>query len=141
MVKKGSDIKTVDDLKGKTVGAQLGTTGADYAKKEVKGTKEVRTYDLVDDAFQALETGQVDAVINDFPISKYAERSHKNLTVVQTIPTGEQYGIAFAKESDELRGAVDDALAEIKRDGTLERLYKKWFQTAPPKAILEEGAS
>ena len=97
MVKRGSDIKTVDDLAGKMVGAQLGTTGADYAKNKTKA-KTVRTYDLIDDAFNALQTGQVDAVINDFPVSKYAERSKKDLVVVQTIPTGEEYGLGVREE-------------------------------------------
>ena len=68
MVKKGSDVKTVDDVAGKTVGAQLGTTGAAYAKDKTKA-KSVRTYDLIDDAFNALEAGQVVAVINDCPVS------------------------------------------------------------------------
>ena len=83
MVKKGSDIKTVDDLEGKIIGAQLGTTGADYAKDKTKA-KTVRTYDLIDDAFKALQTEQVAAVINDFPVSKYAEQSKPDLVVVQT---------------------------------------------------------
>ena len=98
MVKKGSDIKTVDDLEGKIIGAQLGTTGADYAKDKTKA-KTVRTYDLIDDAFKALQAGQVEAVINDFPVSKYAEQSKPDLEVVQTITTGEEYGLAFAKKS------------------------------------------
>ncbi len=98
MIKKGSDIKTEADLEGKIVGAQLGTTGAAYAKDKTKA-KTVRTYDLIDDAFKALQTGQVDAVINDFPVSKYAEQSKPELQVVQRIATGEEYGLAFAKKS------------------------------------------
>src|SRR5215213_9710373 len=54
MVKRGSDIKSTDDLGGKRVGAQVGTTGADYAKDKVDA-ETVRTYDLVDDAFKALQ--------------------------------------------------------------------------------------
>ena len=50
--------------------------------------RRVRTYDLIDDAFKALQADQVDAVINDFPVSKYAERSKQDLVVVQTIETG-----------------------------------------------------
>ena len=94
MIKKGSDIKTVDDVAGKIVGAQLGTTGADYAKEKTEAS-EVRTYDLIDDAFKALQTEQVEAVINDCPISKYAERSKPDLEVVSVIPTNEHYGFAF----------------------------------------------
>ena len=140
MVKKGSDIKTVDDVAGKVVGAQLGTTGADYAKDKTDA-KTVRTYDLVDDAFQALDAGQVEAVINDFPVSKFAEQEKPELQVVQTIPTGEQYGLAFPKGSDKLRQAVDDALNAIKQDGTYTQIYKKWFKQDPPDAILRTGAA
>jgi polar amino acid transport system substrate-binding protein len=138
MVKKGSDIKTLDDLKGQVIGAQLGTTGADYAKKKIDA-KTVRTYDLIDDAFNALEAGQVKAVINDCPVSKYAERAHKDLAVVRAIPTNELYGFAFPKSSDALRTAFNNALAEVKKDGTLEKISNKWFGTDPCKGL--QGAS
>jgi ABC-type amino acid transport substrate-binding protein len=140
MIKRGSDIRTVDDLAGKTVGAQLGTTGADYAKKKTKA-KSVRTYDLVDDAFKALEAGQVEAVINDFPVSKYAERSKKNLAVVQTIRTGEEYGLAFAPKSQALRRRVNEALKDMKDDDTYTKIYKKWFELDPPDSIFETSGS
>jgi ABC-type amino acid transport substrate-binding protein len=138
MVKTGSDVKTVDDLAGKVIGAQLGTTGADYANKETDA-KTVRTYDLIDDAFNALEAGQVEAVINDCPVSKYAERAHQNLTVVRAIPTNELYGFAFASGSDELRQAFNEQLAEIKKDGTLAKITKKWLGTDPCEGL--KGAS
>jgi ABC-type amino acid transport substrate-binding protein len=138
MVKRGSDIRTVDDLAGKTIGAQLGTTGADYAKDETKA-ESVRTYDLIDDAFKALQAGQIEAVINDFPVSKYAERSKQDLVVVDTIETDENYGLAFAKKSTDLRSRVNDALTEMKQDGTYARIYKKWFEVDPPARILETG--
>jgi polar amino acid transport system substrate-binding protein len=136
MVKRGSDIKTVDDLRGKTVGAQLGTTGADYAKKEIDA-ETVRTYDLIDDAFKALQAEQVDAVINDFPVSKYAERSKKDLLVVDTIETGEEYGFGFAKDATALRERVNRALQEMKDDDTYTKIYRKWFEEDPPDSIFE----
>lgn len=141
MVKRGSDIKSVDDLSGRRIGAQVGTTGADYAKDKVKGADTVRTYDLIDDAFKALQTGQVDAVINDFPVSKYAERSKKDLVVVQRIATGEEYGFGFNKEDTKLRDAVNKALAELKDDGTYTTIYKKWFEEDPPDSILKTGST
>ena len=130
MVKKGSDIKTVDDLNGKVVGAQLGTTGADYAKKNVKASS-VRTYDLIDDAFKALETGQVEAVINDCPVSKYAEKAHSDLVVVQAINTNEEYGLAFKQGNGALRTAVNKELTKLKDDGGLEKISNKWFKGEP----------
>ena len=140
MVKRGSDIKTVDDLKGKTVGAQLGTTGADYAKDKTDADT-VRTYDLIDDAFKALQAGQVEAVINDFPVSKYAERSKKDLVVVQTIETGEEYGLSFAKEDTALRDRVNRELRAMKEDDTYTKIYRKWFQADPPDSIFETPTS
>jgi polar amino acid transport system substrate-binding protein len=133
MVKRGSDIKTVDDLDGKVVGAQLGTTGAAYAKDKTSA-KTVRTYDLIDDAFNALEAGQVEAVINDCPVSKYAENSHNDLVVVQAIDTNEEYGIAFQKGSD-LRSKFNEQLAKLRDNGGLERISNKWFKGRP--CILE----
>jgi ABC-type amino acid transport substrate-binding protein len=112
------------------IGAQLGTTGADYAKNKTKA-KTVRTYDLIDDAFNALEAGQIEAVINDCPVSKYAERAHKDLVVVQAIQTNELYGMAFKKGSDDLRNAVNEQLAKLKDNGGLENISQKWFGGKP----------
>ena len=140
MVKRGSDIKSVGDLAGKRIGAQVGTTGADYAKDEIKGAETVRTYDLIDDAFKALQTGQVDAVINDFPVSKYAERSKKDLQVVERIATGEEYGLGINKEDTKLKEEIDKALNEIKDDGTYTTIYRKWFEEDPPDSILQTGS-
>ena len=137
MVKKGSNIKTIDDVKGQVLGAQLGTTGADYAKKKSVGAKSVRTYELIDDAFNALAAGQVVGVINDCPVSKYAEKAHPDLQVVQSINTNEQYGFAFASGSDDLRTAFNDALSEAKKDGTVKRIQDKWLGTDPCKGLPE----
>jgi ABC-type amino acid transport substrate-binding protein len=130
MVKKGSDIKTVADVAGKVIGAQLGTTGADYAKDKTDA-RSVRTYDLIDDAFNALEAGQVEAVINDCPVSKYAERAHQNLVVVAAINTNEQYGLAFRSGTDALRTAVNKELAQLKDSGELAKISDKWFGSKP----------
>ena len=133
LVQKGSKIKSTGDLSSATVGVQLGTTGASEADKLKKNGKisQVRTFDTITDAFAALENGQIDAIINDFPVSAYrAKTSNGSLVIVQTIPTGEQYGIAFPKDSNLLKPA-NKALAEIKKDGTYAKLYEKWFGQKP----------
>jgi polar amino acid transport system substrate-binding protein len=134
MIKKGSDIKSVDDVAGKTVGAQKGTTGADFAKDKTKA-KSVRTYAEIDDAFNALGNGQVDAVINDCPISKYAERAKPDLSVIQLLPTNENYGFAFKKGSTDLISEVNQALKEIVDDGTYQKIFTKYLSTDPCKSI------
>jgi ABC-type amino acid transport substrate-binding protein len=133
LVESDSDIQSTDDLADATVGVQIGTTGAAQAQKLEQDGKiaQVRTFNVVTDAFNALQNGQVDAVINDFPVSAdRAAKSDGELKIVENIPTGEQYGIAFPTDSD-LREKVNDALAEIKEDGTYEKIYQKWFDKKP----------
>jgi ABC-type amino acid transport substrate-binding protein len=134
MVQSGSPIKSVGDIGDGTVGVQLGTTGelkAKELKRQGKITGEVRTFDTIPEAFSALENGQIQAVINDFPVSAYrAETGGGSLEVVQTIPTGEQYGIAFPRNSDLLE-PTNTALEEIKKDGTYAKIYEKWLGQKP----------
>ena len=133
LVQSDSDIQSTDDLADATVGVQIGTTGAAEAQRlEQEGeVADVRTFNVATDAFNALQNGQIDAVINDFPVSAdRAAKSDGELEVVENIPTGEQYGIAFPTDSD-LRDKVNEALAEVKEDGTYEEIYQKWFGEKP----------
>jgi ABC-type amino acid transport substrate-binding protein len=130
MVRKGSDIKSIKDLTGKTVGAQRGTTGADLASK-IKDV-DLKQYELIDDAFNALAAGRVDAVVNDFAISAYASKAKPQLQVVQQVPTNEGYGLVFAKDQTTLQKAFNRGLATIRKNGTYAKIYRKWFGTAPP---------
>ena len=141
LVQSGSPIRSTDDLADATVGVQIGTTGAMEAE-DLAGAgqiAEVRTFNTVEDAFRALENGQVDAVLNDFPVSAdRVQTSGGALEIVQTIPTGEQYGIAFPPDS-ELIGPVNQALAQIKEDGTYAEIYEKWFGQPPETIPGTEG--
>ena len=134
MVQSGSPIKSVDDIGDGTVGVQLGTTGelkAKEFKEQGKITGEIRTFDTITDGFSALENGQVDAIINDLPVSlDKANQSDGTLEVVQNIPTGEQYGIAFPTGS-ELLEPTNKALEEIKKDGTYVKIYEEWIGQKP----------
>jgi len=138
MVKRGSSIKTVDDFAGEVVGAQRGTTGAAYAEDETDAAT-VRAYPGIEDAFNALQAGQISAVINDCPISKYAERSKPDLQVVQALPTGEEYGFAFQKGSTALQDAVNGALSEIQEDGTFTRIFESYLAEEPCENIATAG--
>ena len=133
MVRSGSDIKTTDDLAEANVGVQIGTTFADQAaalKEEGKAT-EVTTFDTGEDAFAALENEAVDAVLADLPFAQdKAESSGGSLEVVQTISTGEQYGIALPKDSPD-RERINQGLQEVKDDGTYERLYEEFLGVKP----------
>ena len=85
-------------------------------------------------SFEALQKGQVEGVIYDLAVAQNrVEKSDGELRMVETVPTGEQYGIAFAKDSD-LVEPVNQALAEIKADGTYEEIYERWIGV-PPEEI------
>jgi polar amino acid transport system substrate-binding protein len=135
VVTTGSDISTVDDLEGATVGAQDGTTGETYANDETPAS-EVRGYPEGPDALNALRADQVDAVIIDEPVAEDVIKRQGGLEITQ-IPTGELYGLPVAEDNDTLREQVNAALAEMKDDGTLARLYQKYFQIEPPPQVLE----
>ena len=134
LVPSDAGIGSVNDLGDATVGVQIGTTGeikANEFKDQGKIQGDVRTFDTIEDAFAALNNGQIEAIINDLPVSQDEVNSSDGaLEIVQVIATGEQYGIAFPKDSD-MRQDVNAALAEIKEDGTYEEIYKKWIGRAP----------
>ncbi len=130
MVQADSDITSLDQLQGKTIGAQRGTTGADLAATVPGAT--IKRYDIIDDAFNALAQGRVDGVVNDFAISAYAAAQKPQLKVVAQIPTQEGYGLVFPKDNPALRDAFNTGLAKIKADGTYDEIYTKWFGEAPP---------
>lgn len=134
LVRADSDIATAEDLAGKIVGAQDGTTGETYASDETDAD-EVRPFPEIDDAYNALEVGQVDAVLNDLPSVQAAVEEKEGLEVVDTFDTDEQYGIILPQGSDELLSAVNEALQEVKDDGTLDEIYQEWFQIDAPEAL------
>lgn len=135
LVAEGSDITSVDDLSGKIVGAQDGTTGETYANDETDAS-EVRGFPEGPDAVSALVTGQVDAVIIDQPVAADAVEKQGGVEIAEEIPTNELYGFAMSKENPALVDAVDGALQTIKDDGTLTDLYQQYFQTDPPESVL-----
>jgi len=138
LVQQGSGIQSVDDLAGKIVGAQDGTTGETYAQDHTDAA-EVRPFNQVDQAYNALEAGQVDAVIQDLPSVNAAAEQLSGLEVVQDFPTDEQYGIVIPKGNTDLLDAINSALQKAKDDGTLTELYQKWFKTDPPESLLQPG--
>jgi polar amino acid transport system substrate-binding protein len=136
VVPEGSDITGPDDLAGKIVGAQDATTGETYANDETDAS-EVRGYPEGPDAIAAVTTGQVEASIVDEPVAADAVEKQGGVEIATTIPTNELYGIAISKENPELLDAVNQALTELKDDGTIQELYDKYLGTEAPDSVLE----
>ena len=136
LVPEGSDIASVDDLSGVIVGAQDGTTGETYANDETDAG-EVRGFPEGPNAVSALVTGQVEAVIIDQPVAVDAVEKQGGVEIVEEIQTNELYGFAVAPDNDALREAMNEGLATIKEDGTIDDLYAQYFNGAkPPEAVL-----
>lgn len=135
LVQEGSDIASIDDLGGAIVGAEDGTTGETYATDN-SDASEVRGFPSVDDAFNALSVGQVEAVIADGPTVEDAAENKEGLVVVENFPTDEEYGIVLPDGNDALVEAVNGALQAIKDDGRLDEIYEEYFGMPAPKVLL-----
>lgn len=121
------DVKNVEDLKDKVIGVQIGTTSAEAAKK-IENVKQVKEYDTVAQALMDLQNKRIDAVVIDKPVCEYylsqEGGSYKKIDAnIQKEPTA----LAFRKEDDKLKDEVNKILEDLKNDGTLSELSKKWF--------------
>lgn len=130
-----SDITSVEDLDGKNVAAQNGTTGLSYAQDETNAAN-VQGFPQGPDVINAVTSGQVDAGILDQPVAADAEKKAGGFQIAAVIPTGELYGFAFQKSNSALREAVNEQLAAMKKDGSLDSIYNRWFGFKAPSAVI-----
>lgn len=132
ITKKGAGFDSLESLDGKKLGVQAATTGADYAEQNATGSTELVEYEDLGTLVAAVESGQVDAAINDFPVLADAANKNQNLEVTAQFETGEHYGLGMKKNrGDKLSATVDRVIKQAKKDGSYDRIYKKWFGTAP----------
>jgi polar amino acid transport system substrate-binding protein len=131
----GKEVKTLEDLAGKRLGVQGGTTGADYVNAQVKekGLKiEVVSYRDLAALQQALSTNQVAAAVNDLPVwNEYIKANPGKVVVSAGFDTGEKYGFAVKKGNAELLKTVNEALAAARTDGTYDKIYATWIGEKP----------
>ncbi len=123
--KNNDDIKSIKDLEGKKVGVQIGTTGANKAVK-IKNA-EVKQYNNSNEPFLELDNKGVDAVINDQPVVAYYLVTGGHGKMVGEIMEAELYGMAVKKGNKDLAQKINAALAELKKNGEYDKIYKKWF--------------
>lgn len=125
IVKEGSEIATADDLVGKKIGVQLGTTGDIYAS-DVEGAT-IEQYNKGMEAVMALSQDKLDAVIIDNEPAKVFVSEVEGLKILDEAFVTEEYAIAIAKDNDELVEKVNAALAELTADGTLQTIVDKYI--------------
>ncbi|HWR38641.1 MAG TPA: basic amino acid ABC transporter substrate-binding protein [Patescibacteria group bacterium] len=126
-------LKDFKDLEGKRLAVQIGTTGAEAAKK-IKDAK-VREFNTAPECFLELKAGGVDAVVNDLPVNEYyiSQAGSKDAKIVGQPMNAEEYGVATAKKNTELIEKINKALDELKKNGEYEKIYVKWFGKKAPQ--------
>lgn len=125
IVAEDSEIASPDDLIGKTIGVQLGTTGDIYAEDIEDATLE--RYNKGFEAVQALLQGKIDAVIIDNEPAKVYVAQNEGLKIVDEAFTYEEYAIAIAKNNTELLNEVNAAIAKLKESGKLDEIVNKYI--------------
>ena len=132
IVKEGSDIKSKDDLEGKKIGTQQGTTGYIYASDTPEnggyGEENVIGYANGSVAIEALKSGKVDCVIIDNEPAKAYIAANSGLKILDTEFTNEDYAICFSKKNPELQKKVNDALNELKASGEFQKVVDKYIK-------------
>ncbi len=127
IVPEDSDIKTVDDLSGKTIGVQAGTTGDIYCTGDY-GQENVKQYNNGALAVAALENGQVDCVVIDNEPAKAFVAANSGLKILDTEYVTEDYAAAISKDNAELTEKVNAAMEELKADGTIDAIIGKYIK-------------
>lgn len=126
IVTEDSSIATIDDLEGKKIGVQSGTTGDIYCTDDY-GQENVKQFTNGALATAALKNGQVDCVVIDSEPAKAFVASNTGLKILKTTYADEDYAAAIAKDNEELLKKVNDALAELKSEGKLDAIINKYI--------------
>ena len=144
-VKADSKIAKFDDLKKAKVGVQTGTTGDEAVTKLLgKTSTAIKRFESTPLALKELEAGGVDAVVADNGVVIHYVANNagaKFKTVADQSFAPEQYGVAFKKGNTELQGKIDKGLADIKADGTYNKIYAQYFGAPPAAAAAPAPAA
>ncbi|MFF9162912.1 ABC transporter substrate-binding protein [Streptomyces longwoodensis] len=138
---KAARAKSIADLKGLKLGAQVGTTSLDYIDDVVRPTHQAAVYAKNDQAKSALKNGQVDAIVTDLPTAFYITAAEvTDGTIVGQFEnragTPEQFGLVLDKGSA-LTSCVTSAVDALRKDGTLARLEQQWLSDAVDAPVLK----
>lgn len=128
-------VKSLDDLKGKTIGVQLKTTGDMYASDIEDAT--VQRFNKGRDAVLALRDGVIDAVmLDDAPANVFVEE-FGDIELLDEPYADEEYGIAVNKDNTELLNKINEALAKLKEDGTIDKIVEAWLQDGETESAYD----
>jgi polar amino acid transport system substrate-binding protein len=135
-----SDAATLQDLKAYRLGAPIGTTSYDYIVNNIQPDQDPGVYDTLNDSISALKNGQIDGVVVDLPTAFYitAVQVPHGVIVGQFPTVGQQeyFGMVF-EDGSPLVGCVNQALDELKADGTLQAIQQEWLADKAQAPVLQ----
>ena len=125
---KTSGISSLADMAGKNLGVQAGSTGQTYAQSNAPAAASLVSFPSDGEMWPALQAGQVDALLQDFPVNNQHAKDNSSYVIVAKYATDEQYGFSMAKgKNPALLQAINDALSDLHDDGTYDTLYAEYF--------------
>ncbi|MBQ9762287.1 MAG: ABC transporter substrate-binding protein/permease [Oscillospiraceae bacterium] len=133
IVTEDSEIRSKEDLPGKSIGTQIGTTGNIYCEDDYGEVSNVIGYDNGITAIQALKNGQIDCVVVDNAPAQTFVKDNKGLKILETEYKTEQYAIGFAKNKTELRDKVNEVLKKLIDNGTVAEIVDAYINAEPEK--------
>ena len=142
VVKANSSISSAEDLKGKTIDVEMGSSAIEALENNqtLKGSfeniNEITEYDT---SFMDLESGTCDAVLGDCEVMKYiinTKYNEEDYKILETPLSIEQYGVGFSKDNTELRDQVQKTLNEMYEDGTIDKIAQKYKDYGVPEGVI-----
>lgn len=127
---EAEELDGLDALADRTIGVQSGTTGEDYANENTPEGATVKAFEGGDALFPALASGDIDAILQDFPVNLDRANQDENFAVTDEFETGEQYGFATSEDNSALMDAVNAELANVRDDGTYDSIFETWFPSS-----------
>jgi polar amino acid transport system substrate-binding protein len=124
--RKGTPIAEPQDLNGRIVGVQLGTSGESFVRERIKAVKEMKTYDSILLALKDLDNGRLDAVVNPLPPIRYNIRALPNVEVTK-VWDSRVVGFNTRLDDQDLLAEINRHIETLKTEGFIDRLDKKWF--------------
>lgn len=122
-----SKVASVDDLAGAKIGVQMGTTGDIYASDYEAEGSTIERYSKGADAVIALKNGKIDCVVIDAEPAKAFVAKNDDLKILEEPFEIEEYAIAVSKDKPELTKSINEALAQLKADGTLDKIASNYI--------------
>lgn len=129
MVKKGSPIQSVEDLKGKKISVQVGTKSVQWVQDNIPSA-QVITVEKNQQMFNLVDIGRADAAVTGKPAAFQYARTKGGVNILKKELTTEEYGIAVRKDEAGLTTDLNKAIDALKANGTYEKLVQKWFPSS-----------